>query len=140
MSVQRDISYGPAPDDLVVLMTAHRNAKTRNLKKQILSLYAHRYRMTTLKKIRLPYGSLSTREIEQARSHTNMHGPGTIPEIKTKHRVRFDMRKVDHFVEFIYRPNFYLDVSYGIKEPSLDNGYRIETPNVVRILTGSTMI
>ena len=77
MSVQRDISYGPAPDDLVVLTTAHRNAKTRNLTKQILSLYAHKYSMTKLKKIHLPYRSLSTWEIEQARSHTNMHGPGT---------------------------------------------------------------
>ena len=33
--------------------------------------------MTKLKKIHLPYRSLSTWEIEQARSHTNMHGPGT---------------------------------------------------------------
>ena len=137
ISVQRDISYGPAPNGLVVLMTAHRNAKTRNLKKQILSLYAHRYRMTKLEKIHLPYGSLSTWETEQARSHTNMHGHGTIPEMKTKHRVRFDMGKVYHFVEFISRPYFYLDVSYGIKELTLDNGDRIETPNVVRILTGS---
>ena len=28
------------PGDLVVLMTAYKNAKTKNLKKQILSLYA----------------------------------------------------------------------------------------------------
>ena len=93
--------------------------------------------MTKLEKIHLPYGSLSTWETEQARSHTNMHGHGTIPEMKTKHRVRFDMGKVYHFVEFISRPYFYLDVSYGIKELTLDNGDRIETPNVVRILTGS---
>ena len=38
-----------APDDLVVLMTAYKNTKTRNLKKQILSLYDHRYPMTKLK-------------------------------------------------------------------------------------------
>ena len=44
------------------------------------------------------------------------------------------------FVEFINRPYFYQDVSYGIKELTLDNGDRIETPNVIRILTGSTMI
>ena len=69
-----------------------------------------------------------------------MHGPGTIPEIKTKHRVRLDMGKVDHFVEFINRPYFYQDVSYGNKVLTLDNGDRIEMPNVVRILTRSTMI
>ena len=47
MSVQRELFDGAVPDDLVVLMTAYKNAKTRNLKKQIL-------------KIHQPYGSLST--------------------------------------------------------------------------------
>ena len=37
MSVQREIFDGSAPDDLVVLKTAYKNAKTKNLKKQILS-------------------------------------------------------------------------------------------------------
>ena len=69
-----------------------------------------------------------------------MHGPGTIPEIKTKHHVRLDMGKVDHFVDFINRPYFYQDVSYGNKVLTLDNGDTIEMPNVVRILTRSTMI
>ena len=81
MSEQRELFDGSAPDDLVVLMTAYKNATTRNLKKQILSLYTHRYPMTKLKKIHQPYGSLSTLEIKQARSHAKMHGPGTIPEI-----------------------------------------------------------
>ena len=140
MSVQRELFDGSAPNDLVVLMTAYKNAKTRNLKKQILSLYAHRYPMTKLQKIHQPYGSLPTWEIKQARSHAKMHGSGTIPKIKTKHRVRLDMGKVDHFVEFINRPYFYQDVSYGNKVLTLDNGDRIEMPNVVRILTRSTMI
>ena len=47
MSVQRELLDGLAPDDLVVLMTAYKNAKTRNLKKQILSLYAHIQMITT---------------------------------------------------------------------------------------------
>ena len=88
--------------------------------------------MTKLKKIHQP---LSTWEIKQARSHAKMHGPGTIPEIKTKHRLRLDMGKVDHFVEFINRLYFYQDVSYGNKVLTLDNGDRIEMPNVVRILS-----
>ena len=48
--------------------------------------------------------------------------------------------KVDHFVDFINRPYFYQVVSYGNKVLTLDNGDRIEMPNVVRILTRSTMI
>ena len=38
MSVQRELFDGSAPGDLVVLMTAYKNAKTRNFKKQIPSL------------------------------------------------------------------------------------------------------
>ena len=96
--------------------------------------------MTKLKKIHQPYGSLYSWEIKQARSHAKIHGPTTIPEIETKHRVHLDMGKVDHFVDFINRPYFYQDVSYGNKVLTLDNGDRIEMPNVVRILTRSTMI
>ena len=79
-------------------------------------------------------------EIKQARSHAKIYGPGIIPEIKTKHRVRLDMGKVDHFVDFINRPYFYQDVSYGNKVLTIDNDDRIEMSNVVRILTRSTMI
>ena len=140
MSVQGEIIDGSAPDDLVVLMTAYKNAKTKNLKKQILSLYANRYPMTKLKKIHQLYESLSTWETKQARSRAKIHGPGTIPEMKTKHRARLDMGKVDHFVEFINSPYFYQDVSYGNKVLTPNNGDRMEMPNVVRILTRSIMI
>ena len=55
MSVQRELFDGS-----VVLMTAYKNAKTRNFKKQIPSPYAHRYPMTKMKKIHQRYGTLST--------------------------------------------------------------------------------
>ena len=63
-----------------------------------------------------------------------------VPEEKIRHRVRIDMTKVDHFVEFINRPYFYQDVSYGTKFLKLDSGETIEMPNVVRTVTRSTMI
>ena len=50
------------------------------------------------------------------------------------------MTKVDHFVEFINRPYFYQDVSYGTKFLKLDSGEIIEMPNVVRTVTRATMI
>ena len=128
---QREKFDGSPPGDLVVLMTAYKNAKPKNLKRQILSLY---------QKIHQPYGKLSTWEIKQARSHANLNGPGTTPEVTTKHRVHLDMSKVDHFVEFTNRPYFYQDVSYGSKILILESGNRIEMPNVVRTVTRSTMI
>ena len=121
-------------------MTAYKNAKTKNLKRQILSLYAYRYSMSMLQKIHQPYGKLSTWEIKQARSPANLSGPGTTLEVTTKHRVRLDMSKVDHFVEFTNRPYFYQDVSYGSKILILESGDRIEMPNVVRTVTRSTMV
>ena len=50
------------------------------------------------------------------------------------------MSKVDHFIEFINRPYFYQDVSFGTKLLKLDSGETIEMPNVVRTVTRSTMI
>ena len=50
------------------------------------------------------------------------------------------MSQVDHFIEFINRPYFYQDVSFGTKLLKLDNGQTIEMPNVVRTVTRSTMI
>lgn len=41
----------PPRDDLVILMTAYKNASSKNLKKQILSLYAFRYPAKTLQAI-----------------------------------------------------------------------------------------
>jgi len=121
VSVQREKCEGPIPNDLVVLMTAYKNGKTRNLRRQILSLYAYRYPMSKLQEIHQPYGKLTTWEIKQARSHAKLHGAGTIPEATLKYRVRLDMGKVDHFVEFTNRPYFYPDVSYGSKIITLDN-------------------
>ena len=66
--------------------------------------------------------------------------PGTTTEVTTKHRVRLDMSKVDHFVEFTNRPYFYQDFSYGSKILILESGDRIEMPNVVMTVTRFTMI
>ena len=127
-------------DELIGLMTAYKNACTRDLKRQILSLYAYRYPMHTLKKIHEPFGNLSTWQIKQARFHARSCGPGTIPVKEKRHRVRLDMAKVDHFVEFVNRPYFYQDVSYGSKILNLESGEKIEMPNVVRTVTRATMI
>ena len=128
-------------DDLVkTLMCAYKNASNRNTKTQILSLYAYKYSVSTLKKIHLPYEKLSTRQIYKARCHAKTLGPSTAPEKKKYHRERVEMSKVDHFVEFINRPYFYQDVSYGSRILKLDNGETMEMPNVVRTVTRSTMI
>jgi len=59
---------------------------------------------------------------------------------KKYHRVRIDMSKLEHFIEFINRPYFYQNVSDGTKVIKLDSGETMEMPNVVRTVTRSTMI
>ena len=129
-----------ADDVLKALMSAYKNAKTKSTKTQILSLYAYKYSVSTLKKLHAPYGKLSTRQIQRARCHARAIGPGLAPEEKKYHRFRIDMSKVDHFLEFINRPYFYQDVSYGTTLLKLDSGQTMEMPNVVRTVTRSTMI
>ena len=131
----------PIANDLVrTLMNAYKKATNRSTKTQILSLYAYKYSVSTLKKLHLPYGKLSTRQIHRARCHARSLGPGSVPEQKIHHRVRIDMSKVDHLIEFINRPYFYQDVSFGTKLLKLDSSETIEMPNVVRTVTRSTLI
>ena len=102
--------------DLEVLMMAYKNAKTSSLRTQILSLYAFRYPIPVLMKLHKPYENLTRYQLKRARKHAKIHGPGTVPEKELKYRVRLDMAKVDHFLEFANRPYFYQDV--GIRQPS----------------------
>lgn len=127
-------------EDLKTLMLAYQNATTRNLKLQILSLYAHRYTILTLKKIHQPYGSISTWQIKRARLHARNNGPGNLPEKTKQHRIRLDMSKVDHFIEFANRPYFYQDVAFGTRKLKLDSGSTLTMPNVIRNVTRSTII
>ena len=121
-------------------MNAYKKATNRSTKTQILSLYAYKYSVSTLKKLHLPYGKLSTRQIYKALCHARSLGPGSVPEQKIHRRVRIDISKVDHFIEFTNRPYFYQDVSLGTKSLKLHSGETIEMPNVVRTVTRSTMI
>lgn len=126
--------------DLEALMTAFANAPTRRLKLQILSIYAHRYPVKTLIKLHEPFARVTKWQINQARIHAKLHGPGAIQETKKRHRVRVDGAKLDHFIDFINRAHFYQDVAYGVRVLTLESGERIEMPNIVRIVTRSTMV
>ena len=117
---------GPIADDLVgTLMNAYKKATNRSTKTQILSLYAFKHSFSTLKKLHLPYGKLSTCQIQRAQCHARSLGPGSVPEQKIHHRVHIDMSKVNHFIEFINRPYLYQDASFGTKLLKLDSGEAI---------------
>ncbi|CAB3997609.1 Hypothetical predicted protein [Paramuricea clavata] len=130
---------GPTTE-LIALMCAYRDAQTRNVKRQILSIYAYHHTMKKLQAFHEPYEKVSMRQIKLSRLHAKQTGLGSVVTKIFHHRVCLDTHKVDHFVEFINRPYFYQDVTYGTRKLSLDGGSQITMPNVIRTVTRSTMV
>jgi len=129
----------PTPE-LQSLMTAFVSAPTRNLKTQILSIYAYDYTVKQLQKLHEPYEKVTQWQIKRARAHAKNIGPGMEVKKTTFHRVSLDMTKVDHFLDFVNRPYFHQDVAFGMRKLKLESGEVIEMPNVIRTVTRSTMI
>ena len=132
----KETNYG----DLVPLMQAYSSATTRNVKTQILSLYAYRYPVKTLQRIHEPYAKLTEWQIKRARAHAREYGPGSLVETSPTHRVRIPPAKLDHFLDFVNRPYFYQDVAFGTRKLKLNSGEKIIMPNVIRKVTRSTMM
>ena len=127
-------------DDLTTLITAYKQAPSKNLKTQILSIYAARYSARFLKKIHEPFEKLSDQQIKKARAHAKNVGAGFNLNKMPHHRVRIDLVKLDHFLSFVDQPYFYQDVAYGTRTLKLDSRDHLVMPNVIRIVGRSTMI
>ena len=102
-----DLEAECASGDLVALMQASKNAPPRNLKTQILSLYAYRYPMKKLQKLHESYESITIWQIRRARTHARECGPGLLVEKSSSYRVRLDTTLVHHFIDFTNRTYFY---------------------------------
>ena len=100
-------------------MTAYAQAPTKNLKTQILSIYAYEQTIAVLQKIHEPYAKVSQRQIKRARAHARINGPGVSITTESRHRICLDMEKVNHFVDFVNRPYFHQDVAFGIRKLKL---------------------
>lgn len=122
------------------LTAAYRQAPTKNLKTQILSMYALQFSSSELKKMHSHFENLSDRQIKKARAHAKTVGTGLILEKAPLHRTRIDLMKLNHFLSFADQPYFYQDVSYGTRSLKLESGEKLIMPNVVRTVARSTMI
>ena len=127
-------------EDLVPLMQAYNAAKTRNVKTQILSLYAYRYPARTLQRIHEPFAKLTSWQIKRARAHARECSPGSLVEKPPSHRVRLLPATLDHFLDFVNRPYFYQDVAFGTRKLKLKSGEKLTMPNIIRKVTRATMI
>ncbi|CAB3977712.1 Retrovirus-related Pol poly [Paramuricea clavata] len=126
--------------ELDILMWTYMNAPSKSLKTQILSIYADWYPVKVLMRRHEKYEKITEWQVRKAKEHAKKTGPGIPVENLKRHRVRVDMEKVDHFLDFINRPYFYQDVAFGTRNLELESGEILTMPNVVRIVTRSTMI
>ena len=58
---------------------------------------------------------ISKRQIDDARRHADLRGPGKPSNTTEIIRVRLDVTKTDHFLDFIPSSSLLQDVSYGTK-------------------------
>lgn len=119
------------------LIKAHNEAQSWQTKRQILSLFANDFSRTELQRI-LP--GLSKWRIDQARDHATKSGRGQPVAEKQIFRSRINNDQMDHFLDFVSRPEFLQDVAFGTKTMKLDSGERITIPAVVRTLIPTRII
>lgn len=119
------------------LISLYEETQSAATKTEILSLFAKDYTKTQLKEM-IP--GLSIWCIDEARKHATIFGCGKPIEQETIHRSRMDPVKVDHFVDFISRPDYVQDVAFGTKTLKLENGEELRIPNVVRTVTSCRLV
>ena len=128
------------PDcEIDALTNAYKNAPTKTLKIQILSIYALKYSCDELKRIHAPFENLSDRQIKKAKKLSRIVGAGMAIEKTPFHRVQIDLAKLSHFLSFVDQPFFYQDAAYGTRHLKLESGEKLVMPNVVRTVERSTM-
>ena len=122
---------------LEVLVKAHDAAESWQTKRQILSLFANDFSRVELQQM-IP--GLSKWRIDEARQHVIHRGKGLPVLEQPIFRRRIDAAKVDHFLDFISRPDLLQDVAFGTKNLKLDSGEHIIIPAVIRTLIPSRVI
>lgn len=101
------------------LISLYKEANTRFIKQQILSAFVNDYTKAHLQQL-IPGSSIWA--IDEARIHAALNGIGKpLAETERISHIWLDPTKVDHFIDFISRPDFYQDVVYGMKTLKLSN-------------------
>lgn len=83
---------------------------------------------------------LTVYRIDKARKHEVTIGAALPPEIVEIRRNRMEEEKIDHFLDFVSRPEFIQDVAYGTRNIKLSYGEKLEIPNVIRTVVVSRII
>lgn len=130
-------SFDPSSAIIDSLVKAYYQANSWQTKRQILSIFANDFSRSELM-ILIP--SLSKWRIDQARQHASDVGKGQLVQEEPVFRTRISSAQVQHFVDFISRPELVHDVAFGTKTLKLDSGDSIVIPAVVRTMIPSRII
>ncbi|CAH3046708.1 unnamed protein product, partial [Porites lobata] len=120
-----------------ILVKAYEQAGHWQTKRQILPLFADDFSRAELQEM-IP--GLSKWRIDQARQHATEAGKGQPLNEIPSFRTRIEHEKVDHFIEYISRPEFVQDVAFGTKTLKLDSGEKIVIPAFIRTVIPSRII
>ena len=127
------------PDDITErLVVAYKLADHRHTRMQILPLFVNAFSKSQLMEIII--SGISKRQIDDARRHANLRGPGKPSNAPEIIRVRLDATKTDHFLRFISSAFLLQNVSYGTKSLKLDSGEKFLIPAAIRTLIPSRII
>lgn len=130
-------SFDPSSAIIDSLVKAYYQADSWQTKRQILSIFANDFSRSELMTL-IP--SLSKWRIDQARQHANDVGKGQLVQEEPVFHTRISSAQVQHFVDFISRPELVQDVAFGTKTLKLDSGDSIVIPAVVRTMIPSRII
>ena len=130
-------SFDPSSPIIDSLVKAYYQADSWQTERQILSIFANDFSRSELMTL-IP--SLSKWRIDQARQHASDVGKGQLVPEEPIFRTRISSAQVQHFVDFISRPELVHDVAFGTKTLKLDSGESIIIPAVVRTMIPSRII
>ena len=119
------------------LVQAYKLAGNRHTRLQILSLFVNIFSKRQLQEI-LP--GISKRQIDEARKHADLRGPGKLPSPPEIRRMRLEATKTDHFLDFVSSSSLLQDVSYGTKSLKLDSDEKLLVPAAIRTVIPSRII
>ena len=136
-SATRRRSFDPSSGQIDVLIKSYSQAESWQTKRQILSLFANDFSKSELMNM-IP--TLSKWRIDEARQHATKVGEGQPVPQEPIFRSRISSAQVDHFVDYLARPDMLQDVAFGTKVLRLDSGESIIIPAVVRTMIPSRII
>ena len=84
--------------------------------------------------------ALSKWRVDEARQHATKVGEGLHVSQEPIFRSRISPVQIDHFIDYIARPEMLQDVAFGTKVLKLDTGESIIIPAVIRTMIPSRII